>query len=113
MHSGAKSYAETDWRQIVGLYRKLGELQPSPVVKLNEAVALSFAENPQAGLALLDELTEHDELERYQPYHAASADLLRRAGRNADACAAYRRALALTENVTEQEFMKRRLAELA
>lgn len=112
VHSNAKGHAETDWTEIVGLYRKLGELQPSPVVKLNEAVALSFAEGPQAGLAVLDELDKPEELERYQPFHAARADLLRRAGRKDEATAAYRRALALTGNRAEQGFLKRRLAEL-
>jgi RNA polymerase sigma-70 factor (ECF subfamily) len=96
----------------VGLYRKLYELQPSWVVKLNEAVALSFAISAEAGLTALDALEPSPALVGYQPYHAARADLLRRAGRLAEAALAYRRAHELTENAAERRFLETRLAEL-
>jgi RNA polymerase sigma-70 factor (ECF subfamily) len=112
VHADAESYAVTDWRQIVLLYRKLYELQPSRVIRLNAAVALSWAEGVEAGLAALDELERQGGLETYQPLHAARADLLRRAGRSEEAAEAYRRALELTSNATEQRFLEKRLSEL-
>jgi len=112
VHAGAASYAATDWNEIVRLYGRLHELQPSPVIKLNAAVALSFAEGTDAGLTALLELEEQGGLERYQPFHAARADLLRRAGRKPDAAAAYRRALDLTDNAAEQRFLKQRMQEV-
>jgi RNA polymerase sigma-70 factor (ECF subfamily) len=112
VHAGADSHTGTDWQQIVGLYRKLYELQPSWVVKLNEVVALSFAEGAEAGLEALGELEQQEMLDRYQPFHAARADLLRRAGRKEEAAAEYRRALELTNNAAEQRFLESRLTEL-
>ena len=113
VHASAASYAATDWKEIVLLYDRLYELQPSPVVKLNAVVALSLAEGTDAGLTALAELEKSGGLERYQPFHAAQADLLRRSGRGEEAAAAYRRALELTNNVAEQRFLKQRLLEVA
>lgn len=112
VHAGAASYAGTDWRQITGLYEKLHEMRPSPVVRLNQAVALSYAENAEAGLDLLVEIEGDGALDRYQPYHAARADLLRRAGRTADAVTAYRRAVELSGNAAERRFLETRLDEI-
>ncbi len=112
VHAQAETYAATDWTEITLLYDKLLELQPSPVVELNRAVALSFADGVEAGLNALDLLRRAGGLERYQPFHAADADLLRRAGRRQDAAAAYRRALALTGNTAERRFLEHRLADL-
>ena len=108
VHAGAVSHADTDWHEIAALYRKLHELRPSHVVKLNEAVALSFAEGPEAGLEAMAALEQLDVLDRYQPFWAARADLLRRAGRPDEAAAAYRRAIELTGNETERRFLERR-----
>ena len=113
VHVQADSYATTDWRQIVGLYDTLRELQPSPVVKLNAAVALAMVNGPAAGLDALVELQEQGALERYQPYHAARADLLRRTGRFRAAVAAYRDAIVLTENLTERRFLEQRLQDVS
>ncbi|MCP3994629.1 MAG: sigma-70 family RNA polymerase sigma factor [bacterium] len=110
VHAHAASHDSTDWHQIVGLYRELYRLQPSDVVRLNEAVAVSFAQDPQSGLEILDELAENELMARYQPFHAARADLLRRAGRGDQAEAAYDRALELTTNAAEREFLERRRA---
>ena len=102
VHAQAENYNATDWNEITLLYGKLYELQPSPVIKLNAAVAMSFAQGAAAGLAALTEMEEQGVLEHYQPYHAARADLFRRAGLNEDSAAAYRQALELTDNVAEQ-----------
>ncbi len=112
-HAQANSYQETDWHEITLLYEKLYELQPSPVIKLNAAVALSFAYGAQAGLTAMAELDTHGELAQYQPYHAARADLFRRAGRNEDSVAAYRQALEFTENAAERNFLEQRLVEVS
>ena len=109
IHSIAPSYAETDWHQIVGLYRKLHELQPSVVVRLNEIAALSFAEGADVALDALGGLENTELLDHYQPYHAARADLLRRAGRTEEAAMTYRRAIELTGNATERAFLESRL----
>jgi RNA polymerase sigma-70 factor (ECF subfamily) len=99
---------ETDWRQIALLYRRLDELAPSPVVRLNGAVAAAMAEGPQRGLDLMDAI---DGLNDYHLLHAARADLLRRLGRLDEAAEAYERALALAPEPVERRFLEQRLAE--
>ncbi len=112
VHVEAPSYAETDWPQVVGLYDVLGQVWPSPVVALNRAVAVSFADGPAAGLALLDELASEPLLATY-PYLASSrADCLRRLGRLDEARAAFGEAMLLTGNAVERRFLERRLGEL-
>jgi RNA polymerase sigma-70 factor (ECF subfamily) len=112
VHAHATSHAQTDWREIVALYRRLYEMQPSWVVRLNEIVAFSFAESAEAALRALAQLERQQVLDRYQPFHAAKADLLRRSGQREAAAAAYRRAAELTENDAERRFLARRLAEV-
>ena len=102
----------TDWDQIAELYRALGEIAPSPVVELNRAAAIGFAIGPQAGLELLEPLLADPALERYQPLHAAHADLLRRAGDPMAAARAYERAIALSANAVERAELHRRLSTL-
>jgi RNA polymerase sigma-70 factor (ECF subfamily) len=102
----------TDWAQIAELYGALGRLNPSPVVELNRAVAVAMAEGPAAGLALLEPLLADSGLERYQPLHAAHAELLSRAGDAAAAARAYERAIALTSNAVERTELERRLGAL-
>jgi RNA polymerase sigma-70 factor, ECF subfamily len=102
----------TDWAQIAELYGALGALNPSPVIELNRAVAVGLAEGPAAGLALIEPLLAEPALERYQPLHAAHADLLRRAGDAAGAASAYERAIALSANAVERAELERRLASL-
>jgi RNA polymerase sigma-70 factor (ECF subfamily) len=112
VHADASSAATTDWGQIVALYDQLHALRHDPVVGLNRAIAVAEARGPAAGL---DELAALDvgRLADYQPYHAARADLLVRAGRGAEANAAYDRALELTTNPAEREFLigQRRIAQ--
>jgi RNA polymerase sigma-70 factor (ECF subfamily) len=112
LHAEAPSFAETDWPQIAILYGELARRTPSPIVELNRAVAFSWAEGPTLGLAMLERLATDAGLQNYQPYHAARADLLRRAGRDAEALLAYRRALADAPNEVAREFLARRVAEL-
>ena len=108
----ATSEEATDWAQIAELYGALGALNPSPVVELNRAVAVGLACGPAAGLELLEPLLADQALERYQPLHAASAELLSRAGDAEGAERAYRRAISLTANAVEREELERRLSAL-
>ena len=102
----------TDWAQIAELYGALARLNPSPVVELNRAVAVGLAAGPAAGLELLEPLLGDPTLERYQPLHAAHAELLGRAGDAAGAARAYERAIALTANAVERAELERRLGAL-
>jgi RNA polymerase sigma-70 factor (ECF subfamily) len=107
-HSRAADAAATDWGRIVRLYAWLAELDPSPVIELNRAVAVAMADGPAAGLELVDAI---DGLDDYGPYHVARADLLRRLGRP-EAADAYERASALAANPVERAFLERRRAAL-
>jgi RNA polymerase sigma-70 factor (ECF subfamily) len=107
----AAAHAEARPREeIVVLYDALAAMDPSPVVRLNRAVAVALAGDVGRGLALIDEI---DVLDDYHLLHAARADLCRRLGRRDEAAAAYRRALALTANETETRYLERRLAEVS
>jgi RNA polymerase sigma-70 factor, ECF subfamily len=99
----------TDWAQIAELYGALARLTPSPVVELNRAVAVGLADGPAAGLTVLEPLLADSTLERYQPLHAAHAELLSRAGDAAGAVGAYERAIALSANAVERAELERRL----
>ena len=103
----------TDWEQIAELYGALAQLNPSPVIELNRAVAVGLASGPAAGLELLEPLLGEPALERYQPLHAAHADLLRRSGDIAGAERAYERAIELSANAVEQAELERRLRALS
>ncbi|HET8787226.1 MAG TPA: RNA polymerase sigma factor [Actinomycetes bacterium] len=112
-HAGAATAEATDWDRIVGLYDRLASVDPSPVVELNRAAAISVRDGPASGLALVDALLDGGQLGSYPLAHATRADLLRRLGRTADARAAYERALALTRHEPERRFLRQRLEELA
>ncbi len=99
---------EPDWPQIASLYGALAQLTPTAVVELNRAVAVGFADGPQAGLALLAPLLRDPALARYQPLHAAHADLLRRAGDVDGAVRAYDVAISLSSNAVERDELERR-----
>ncbi|WP_433292512.1 RNA polymerase sigma factor [Pseudonocardia sp. CA-142604] len=109
-HARADHAADTDWPQIAALYGRLVELVPSPVVRLNRAVAVAMADGPAAGLALVDELA--GELAGYRLLPATRADLLRRLGRIEEAAEAYQEALSRTESPKERRFLERRLTEM-
>ncbi|KAB7744706.1 RNA polymerase sigma factor [Nostocoides sp. F2B08] len=110
VHATASSAADTDWGQILTLYDRLLKVDPSPIVRLNRAVALTELYGPDSGLRELDPLVAV--LDGYHALHAARAELLRRAGRSDEAATAYSRAIALTGNPAEQAYLARRRAEL-
>ncbi len=112
LHMEGAGGRETDWQQISGLYETLARVAPSPVVEINRAVAVGFAAGPREGLALLEPLLVDARVERYQPLHAAHAELLRRAGDGAGAARAYARAIELSDNAVERTELERRLASL-
>jgi RNA polymerase sigma-70 factor (ECF subfamily) len=112
VHARAARAADTDWREIAGLYALLAARHPSPVVALNHAAAVAMADGPEEGLRRLDVLAAGGTLAGYHLLPAARADLLRRLGRFDEAATAYREALALVGNDAEGRFLRRRLAEL-
>ena len=112
LHDQATTPQDTDWLQIAALYQALQRYTNSPVIRLNWAVAVAMADGPMAGLAVLDELGEAGTLDHYHLFHAARADLLRRAGFREEAHDAYTIALDLCQNAVEKRFLRRRLAEL-
>jgi RNA polymerase sigma-70 factor (ECF subfamily) len=114
VHAEAESVAATDWRQIVALYDELLRIQPSPVVQLNRAVAIAMRDGPEAGLAHIDAVLErfsgkHGDLANYYLAHSARADMYRRLGRRAEAKSAYEKALALTQQEPERQFLQERI----
>jgi RNA polymerase sigma-70 factor, ECF subfamily len=110
VHAEAASHEGTRWAEIALLYERLHALSPNPVFLLNRAVALSFPGNPQAGLDAIMEL--ENDLDGYQPFHAARADFLRRLGQNAEARTAYEAAIFLSGNAGERAFLEERLGSL-
>jgi RNA polymerase sigma-70 factor (ECF subfamily) len=112
VHAEAESTAATDWRQIVALYNQLVRIQPSPVAFLNRAVAIAMCDGPAAGLKHIDAVLEHGELANYYLAHSARAELYRRLGRTAEARASYERALALTQQEPERQFLQERIRQL-
>jgi RNA polymerase sigma factor (sigma-70 family) len=112
-HARAGSAAETDWRAIALLYEDLGRIAPSPIVEMNRAVAVSLADGPAAGLAVLDGIADHPELARYHLLPSVRADMLRRLGDKQGARAEYARAIALSTNERETAFLTRRLREVS
>jgi RNA polymerase sigma-70 factor, ECF subfamily len=112
IHAEAESVAATDWRQIVALYDQLVRIQPSPVVQLNRAVAIAMRDGPEAGLTQIDAVLEHGELANYYLVHSARADMYRRLGRTAEARASYEKALALTQQEPERQFLQERIRQL-
>jgi RNA polymerase sigma-70 factor (ECF subfamily) len=109
LHADAPSYPETDWPQILALYDELLRVWPSPVVALNRAVALAMVVGPAAALAVVESLEGEARLAGYRYLPATKADLLHRLGRDAEAVAAYRATLALSDNAAEQEFLLGRI----
>jgi RNA polymerase sigma-70 factor (ECF subfamily) len=110
VHATSPSWDETEWPHIVDLYDRLVEQVPSAVFLLNRAVAIAEADGPEAGLTAMEGL---EELTGYHSYHAARGELLRRAGRTAEATAALALAAELTSNPAEKRFLEARLASMA
>src|SRR5438034_7650248 len=112
VHAEAESAAATDWRQIVALYDRLLRIHPSPVVQLNRAVAIAMRHGPDAGLTHIDAVLEQGELANYYLAHSARADMYRRLGRTAEARSSYEKALALTQQEPERQFLQERIRQL-
>jgi RNA polymerase sigma-70 factor, ECF subfamily len=110
LHARAKTASETDWHEIALLYEKLREFSSNVVIALNHAAAIAMSGAYEEALRRIDELGRSGELDHYYLFHAARADILRRMGQRDEAQAAYQRALALTSNRIEQDFLMRRLA---
>ncbi|HWD53770.1 MAG TPA: DUF6596 domain-containing protein [Acidimicrobiales bacterium] len=111
VHAEALVAEATDWSQIIALYDQLYVLRPNPVVALNRSVAVAEFHGPAGGLAALAEI-DSGSLDNYQPYHAVRADMLARDGRHDEAVAAYDRAIELTTNAVERDFLVRQQAAL-
>lgn len=110
-HAQAPSAAATDWARIVSVYDALLRIAPSPVVRLNRAVAVGMAQGPRAALDLVDELADDPALQRYPWLPAARGDLLAKLGRGEEARAEFERAAALTQNTRDREVMLARAQE--
>ena len=109
VHTDARDVRDTDWSQVVALYDQLVRLDPSPIVRLNRAIAVAELDGPQVALAEVDGLP----LEGYHAFHATRADLLRRLGRSEESRAAYDRAIGLAGNTAETAYLIRRRDQLA
>lgn len=113
VHGQAADWDETDWPEIVALYEVLYRAQPSPVVRINQSVAVSYAISVARGLAMLDEVAAGGALDRYQPYWAARADFLGRLGEAQLAKKSFEHAIELSENEPEREFLRCKASQLA
>jgi len=109
-HARARTAGETDWARIAALYATLEAIQPSPVVRLNRAVAVGMFSGPAAGLALADTLVDEPSLERYHLLPAVRADLLAKLGRFDEARREFERSASLTRNARERELLRERAA---
>ncbi|TCC60148.1 RNA polymerase sigma factor [Kribbella pittospori] len=109
LHDEAPTFASTDWPQIVALYDVLIAIDPSPVVALNRAAAVAMRDGAEAGLALLDELSDEPRLQNYHPYALARADLLHRLNRLPEATTAYKQAFELAGSEPERAHVRDRL----
>jgi RNA polymerase sigma-70 factor (ECF subfamily) len=112
LHAEAASVGATDWGEIVAIYDRLVRVQPSPVVHLNRAVAIAMRDGPEAGLKHIDAVLADGELANYYLAHSARADMCRRLGRTAEARASYEKALVLTQQEPERQFLEERIRQL-
>lgn len=112
VHAHSATWARTDWSEIAALYEVLYSLQPSAIVRINQAVAVSYSQSILCAVKLLDECASGGGLERYQPYFAARADVLARLGRRSEAKACFQTAIRLTENKQRKLFLMNKMGEL-
>jgi RNA polymerase sigma-70 factor, ECF subfamily len=113
VHAEAATAKATNWVRIASLYDWLMQVEPSPVVELNRAVAVAMRDGPEAGMRIVDAILARGDLVDYYLAHAARADLCRRLGRTAETRASYEKALSLARQEPVRRFLERRLAELA
>lgn len=112
-HARAHTAADTDWAQIVALYDALAQVAPSPVVELNRAVAVGMAFGPEAGFAVVEQLSDEPSLARYHWLPSVRGDLLAKLGRHDEARAEFERAAAMTQNGRERELLLERAKDMA
>ena len=108
IHAESTTWQNTDWPQIAALYQLLYSIQPSAVVRINQAIAVSYADTPVAALTLLEAAAAGGQLTRYQPYYAAKADLLARAGNLSEANEYFTKAIELSQNRSERAFLEKK-----
>ena len=112
VHGQSRSWNQTDWREIVALYELLFSIQPSPVVRINQAIAISYARSPEDALGILAEMAELEKIQVYQPYHAALGDLLARTNKPTQAKKSLMKAAELSDNAAERMFLIDKAARL-
>jgi RNA polymerase sigma-70 factor (ECF subfamily) len=112
LHAESSNWQQTDWQQIAALYELLYRMQPTPVVLINRAVAVSYSDSAETALALLKPLKADESLTHHQPYHAALADILLRAGKTVKSRKALKRAIDLSTNVIEKQYLQKKLTTL-
>ncbi len=112
IHAEAATVAQTDWTQIVVLYSVLRRIDSSPVIELNQAVAIAMRDGPESGLEIIDRILGRGELSLYALAHSARAELLRRAGRTSEALTAFQQALELARQEPEKRFLSGRIQQL-
>ncbi len=112
LHAQSASWEETDWPQIEALYQMLYRMQPTPVVYINLAVAVSYARSTDVALTMLDAVADDGRLNRYQPFFAAKADVLSRAGNPRAAKACFQTAIDLATNSFERQFLQQKILSL-
>lgn len=112
LHAQSASWSETDWPQIEALYQMLYAMQPTPVVYINLAVAVSYARSTNAALDMLNAVADDGQLEQYQPFFAAKADVLSRAGDLSAAKACFQTAIDLSNNMQERAFLQNKISAL-
>ena len=110
IHAESTRWDNTDWAQIAALYELLYTMQPTPVVRVNQAMAISYARSPEAALDVLNSLSDQTIMQKYQPYLVARADVLLRAGLLDEAATQLRAAIKVSDNVSEKHFLEHRLA---
>ena len=110
IHAESTQWDNTDWAQIAALYELLYTMQPTPVVRVNQAMAISYARSPEAALDVLNSLSDQTIMQKYQPYLVARADVLLRAGLFDEATTQLRAAIEVSDNVSEKRFLEQRLA---
>ena len=111
-HAQSATWDQTDWQDISALYGVLFEIQPSPVVRINQAIAVSYADSLEQALTIMDEVSEFPKMQTYQHYHAALGDLLARAGKTDAAKESLRQAMALSNNAKEVSFLANKIQQL-
>lgn len=110
VHAEAKTWTQTDWAQISALYNLLYAMQPSPVIRINQAMAISYCQSLEAALAMLMDANEAGKLDKYQPFHAAKADLLNRMGNKNEANISFKMAIELSNKKQEKDFLIQKMS---